>query len=146
MHALIRFEAHFANAEIIAVGTETEMIDRHAGTDIGGGIFYSVRPVEHEMTAAAAAQMAERLTPKQADALTGIADAAKRRRWVEPGSRTPSRVTPVRGFAHPTDLIAPARRLEARGFVAIDGQPYAPKRYAMTPIGRIVADAARVSA
>jgi hypothetical protein len=67
--------------------------------------------------------------------------AAPAGRKVEPGSRTPSRVRNVKGFAHPTDIIAPARRLEARRMVTIGGQAYAPKTYIVTPVGRIVADA-----
>jgi hypothetical protein len=138
MFALIKFEAHFVNAEIIAVGSESEMLTAHAATVDGNRVFHSVRPVDHEMTITAAKAMAKRLPFKQGEALRGLYAAGAGEYTIKPGSRKLRTRVDVPGFEESTDLIAPARRLEAKGFVQIGGQAYAPKTFRLTPIGRVV--------
>lgn len=144
-HALIRFEAHFTNAMVLSTGPEALMLDAHEAcvsnpTDDAAHFFYSVRPVDHDMTADAAAQMAARLSERQAAALIALASIAPSG-WVQPGSRKVGRQVALPGFSDSTDLIAPARRLEAHGYVSIRGLAYAPKSYRLTPTGRMVAAA-----
>lgn len=137
-HALISFEQHGKNMRIVAIGSESDMLDKHDATPIGGGVFHSVRPVDHEMTLRAAREMADKLGPKQRAALAGLAKVTPAGRTIMPGSRTPSRRVHVPGFADSTDLIAPAKGLEAKGFVVIGGVPFAPKTFRMTALGRVV--------
>jgi hypothetical protein len=153
-HALIKFTAHFATAEIIATGSESAMIAAHAKTPVGDGFFYSVRPADHEMTVAAAEMAAAKLTKRQAGILKALALAAPAGRSIKPGNRKLNSTDGERwgwaaqmvgiGHIYTGDIPAAVKPLGARGYVTVSGLDYAPKSYSVTPIGRIVADALNV--
>lgn len=142
VHALIRFEAGGANAEILATGSETDMLAQHtAQAEYGTGRFYSVRQADNDLTRMAARTEAARLGPRQRQGLGDL--EADRQRYgrssVRPGyeARGPR---PWKGM-YSTDLNEALRAQSMNRFVRISGVPYGPKTFTLTRLGRLIGKA-----
>jgi hypothetical protein len=141
-HALIRFEAGGANAEILAVGSEADMLTQHAEqAEYGVGRFYSVRQADNDLTRLAARTMAEKLGRNQRRGL-GDLEADRQtygRHSVRPGyeGRGPR---PWKGM-YSTDLNEALRAQSMHRFVRVSGVPYGPKTFTLTRLGRLIGKA-----
>jgi hypothetical protein len=138
-HALIRTEAGGKNMAIEAVGNEPSVMAFHAVKIDGdtGGVFWSVREIDHDMTRTAAAAMADRLTPNQRTALADL--ERDRRKYVRAAVR-PGLTPSWRGMDS-LKLATVTKSTKLAPYVHVVGVPYGPKTYRLTSIGRIVAAA-----
>jgi hypothetical protein len=139
-HALIRTESGGKNMAIEAVGTEPSIMALHA-TKINDqptrGVFWSVREIDHDMTRAAAAAMADRLTPSQR---TAMADLERDRRKYVRSAVRPGLTPSWRGMDS-TRMATVTKSTKLVPLLVVSGVPYGPKTYRVTGVGRVVAAA-----
>jgi hypothetical protein len=145
LHALISHEQYGRNMRLVSVGSEASMLALHAETPVGNGTFYSVRPVDHELSIQAVQAEANRLGKAQRQALRALTLSTQPGQSIQPGSRKSTSTDPRRwaaaGGQYSADATAPLRSLAARGFVTIAGLDFAPKTYRLTTLGRTVGQA-----